>query len=161
VQLAVHRVQSYEQTREIFEQARMLGFESINADLIYGLPKQTRASFGQTLDQVLDLKPDRLAVFSYAHVPALKHQQRRCEKYLPTEEDKLQLFVDAIELLTAAGYEHLGMDHFARPDDALVAARNDGSLHRNFQGYTTHAETDLLGFGVSAISHVGETFTQS
>ena len=161
VQLAVRRIQPFEHTRELFEQARALGFESINADLIYGLPKQTRASFQRTLDLVLELNPDRLAVFSYAHVPALKHQQRSFEKYLPSESEKLQLFVDAIHILTAAGYEHIGMDHFARPADPLVAARDNGSLHRNFQGYTTHGETDLLGFGVSAISHIGSTFTQN
>jgi oxygen-independent coproporphyrinogen-3 oxidase len=161
VQLAVRRIQSYEHTRELFENARQLGFESINADLIYGLPRQTRQSFQKTLDLVLNLSPDRLAVFSYAHVPALKRQQRSFEKYLPTESEKLQFFLDAIEWLTSAGYEHIGMDHFARPDDALVTARNNGSLHRNFQGYTTHGETDLLGFGVSAISHVGNTFTQN
>ena len=161
VQLTVRRIQTYEHTRELFEQARTLGFESINADLIYGLPKQTRGSFNKTLDQVLKLNPDRLAVFSYAHVPALKHQQRSFEKFLPTESEKLQLFVDAIQILTSAGYEHIGMDHFARPADALVVARDNGSLHRNFQGYTTHGETDLLGFGVSAISHVGNTFTQN
>jgi oxygen-independent coproporphyrinogen-3 oxidase len=161
VQLTIRRIQPFEHTRELFEQARALGFESINADLIYGLPKQTRASFQKTLDLVLNLNPDRLAVFSYAHVPALKHQQRSFEKYLPSEKDKLQLFVDAIARLTSAGYEQIGMDHFARPADALVAARNNGTLHRNFQGYTTHAETDLVGFGVSAISHVGNTFTQN
>ena len=161
VQLIVRRIQPFERTREVFEQARGLGFESINADLIYGLPKQTRPSFQKTLDLVLELNPDRLAVFSYAHVPAIKRQQKSFEKYLPAESEKLQLFMDAIQKLTAAGYEHIGMDHFARPDDPLVTARDNGTLHRNFQGYTTHAETDLLGFGVSAISHVGNTFTQN
>jgi oxygen-independent coproporphyrinogen-3 oxidase len=161
VQMTIRRIQSYEHTRTLFEYARKLGFESVNADLIYGLPKQTRGSFRQTLDLMLRLSPDRLAVFSYAHVPTLKKQQRSFEKYLPSEGEKLQLFVDAIEYLTSAGYEHIGMDHFARPEDPLVAARNNGSLHRNFQGYTTHAETDLVGFGVSAISHVGKTFTQN
>lgn len=161
VQMTVRRIQSFEHTRELFEQARTLGFESINADLIYGLPKQTRASFKKTLDLVLELSPERLAVFSYAHVPSIKRQQRSFEKYLPSEPEKLQLFVDAIERLTSAGYEHIGLDHFARPSDPLVAARNNGTLHRNFQGYTTHAETDLLGFGVSAISHVGHAFTQN
>ncbi len=161
VQLAVRRIQPYEHTRDLFEQARTLGFESINADLIYGLPRQTRASFGKTLELVLKLSPDRLAVFSYAHVPALKHQQKSFEKYLPPETEKLQLFLDAIQRLTSAGYEHIGMDHFARPGDPLVMARDTRSLHRNFQGYTTHAEADLLGFGVSAISHIGTTFTQN
>jgi oxygen-independent coproporphyrinogen-3 oxidase len=161
VQLAIRRFQTFGKTREIFDLARTLGFESVNADLIYGLPKQTAASFDRTLELVLELQPDRLAVFSYAHVPSLKRQQRSFEKYLPAETDKLQLFLNAIQTLTAAGYEHIGMDHFARPNDPLVAARDNGSLHRNFQGYTTHSETDLLGFGVSAISHVGHTFTQS
>jgi len=161
VQLTIRRIQPYGHTRELFDNARALGFESINADLIYGLPKQARSSFQKTLDLVLELDPDRLAVFSYAHVPVLKHQQRSFEKYLPSESEKLQLFLDAIQRLTAAGYEHIGMDHFARPGDGLVAARDNGSLHRNFQGYTTHSETDLLGFGVSAISHVGNTFTQN
>jgi oxygen-independent coproporphyrinogen-3 oxidase len=145
----------------MFENARALGFQSINADLICGLPKQTRSSFQRTLDLVLELNADRLAVFSYAHVPALKRQQRSFEKHLPSPSEKLQLFVDAIHTLGAAGYEHIGMDHFARPGDAMVAARDDGSLRRNFQGYTTHGETDLLGFGVSAISYVGNTFTQN
>jgi oxygen-independent coproporphyrinogen-3 oxidase len=161
VQVAVRRIQPFDRTRELFEEARALGFESINADLIYGPPKQTRPSFQKTLDLVLSLSPDRLAVFSYAHVPALKHQQRSFEKYLPSESEKLQLFLDAIEKFTSAGYEHIGMDHFAKPGDPLVTARDNGSLHRNFQGYTTHAETDLLGFGVSAISHIGTTFTQN
>jgi oxygen-independent coproporphyrinogen-3 oxidase len=161
VQLAIRRIQPFDHTRELFEEARRLGFESINADLIYGLPKQTQATFQKTLDLVLELNPDRLAVFSYAHVPTLKKQQKSFEKFLPSESEKLQLFVDAIERLTTAGYEHIGMDHFARPADPLVVARDNGSLHRNFQGYTTHAETDLLGFGVSAISHVGHTFTQN
>ena len=161
VQLAVRRIQSYGVTSSLFEEARTLGFESINVDLIYGLPKQTRASFDRTLDLVCELNPDRIAVFSYAHVPALKRQQRSFEKYLPPEGEKLRLFVDAVQKLTRAGYEHIGMDHFAMPSDPLVAARDNGSLHRNFQGYTTHGETDLIGFGVSAISHVGNTFTQN
>jgi oxygen-independent coproporphyrinogen-3 oxidase len=161
VQLTIRRIQPFEHTQALFEQARALGFESINADLIYGLPRQTRPSFQRTLDLILDLNPDRLAVFSYAHVPSIKKQQKSFEKFLPSESDKLQFFVDAIERLTAAGYEHIGMDHFARPADPLVTARENGSLHRNFQGYTTHAETDLLGFGVSAISHIGHTFTQN
>ena len=161
VQLAVRRIQPFSQTRSLFEEARALGFESINVDLIYGLPKQTRTSFGTTLDLVLGLNPDRLAVFSYAHVPALKHQQRSFERYLPAEREKSQLFLDAMQTLTNAGYEHIGMDHFARPGDPLVTACDNGSLHRNFQGYTTHGETDLIGFGVSAISHIGWTFTQN
>lgn len=161
VQIAVRRIQTCRQTSDLFEEARKLEFESINADLIYGLPMQTPTSFQKTLEKVLTLAPDRIAVFSYAHVPALKHQQRAFEKLLPTEAEKHRLFVDAILAFTAAGYEHIGMDHFARPHDPLVRARDNHSLHRNFQGYTTHAETDLLGFGVSSISHVGNTFTQN
>jgi oxygen-independent coproporphyrinogen-3 oxidase len=161
VQLAVHRIESYEHARKVFDEARELGFESISADLIYGLPMQTRSSFQKTLDLMVDLNPDRLAVFSYAHVPSLKRQQKGLEKHLPSESEKLQLFLDAIQRFTSAGYEHIGMDHFARSGDPLVAARNNGTLHRNFQGYTTHSETDLVGFGVSAISHVGHTFTQN
>ncbi len=161
VQLAVRRFQSYERTREVFDQARAFGFESINADLIYGLPRQTRSSFDKTLDALLDLNPDRIAVFSYAHVPSIKRQQRSFEKYLPSETEKLQIFMAAVERLISAGYEQVGMDHFARRSDPLVAASVNGTLHRNFQGYTTHAETDLIGFGVSAISHVGRTFAQN
>ena len=161
VQLTVRRIEPYSHTATLVDEARKLGFESINVDLIYGLPKQTRASFSETLDLVVALNPDRLAVFSYAHVPKLKRQQRSFEKYLPSEEEKLQLFVDATDKLVGEGYDHIGMDHFAKPCDPLVIARNNGSLHRNFQGYTTHGETDLIGFGVSAISHVGSTFTQN
>jgi oxygen-independent coproporphyrinogen III oxidase len=157
----VRRFEPYSHTATLVEEARKLGFESVNLDLIYGLPKQTRASFSETLDLVLQLSPDRLAVFSYAHVPNLKRQQRSFEKYLPSEEEKLQLFVDAVNKLVGVGYEHIGMDHFAKPGDPLVIARDNGSLHRNFQGYTTHGEADLIGFGVSAISHVGSTFTQN
>jgi oxygen-independent coproporphyrinogen-3 oxidase len=160
VQLAIRRIEPYSHIAALLE-ARKLGFESINVDLIYGLPKQTRASFSNTLDLILQLNPDRLAVFSYAHVPNLKRQQRSFEKYLPSEEEKLQLFVDAVDKLVGGGYDHIGMDHFAKPGDPLVIARDNGSLHRNFQGYTTHGETDLIGFGVSAISHVGATFTQN
>jgi oxygen-independent coproporphyrinogen-3 oxidase len=161
VQLAVRRVEPYSHTATLLGEARTLGFESINLDLIYGLPKQTVTSFSETLDLVLELSPDRLSVFSYAHVPKLKRQQRSFEKFLPSEEEKLQLFIVAADKLVRAGYEHIGMDHFAKPGDPLVSARDDGSLHRNFQGYTTHGETDLIGFGVSAISHVGNTFTQN
>jgi oxygen-independent coproporphyrinogen-3 oxidase len=161
VQFAVHRIERFEHTRKLFDEARELGFEGISADLIYGLPMQTRSSFQKTLDLMVDLSPDRVAVFSYAHVPSLKRQQKSLEKHLPSESEKLQLFLDAIQKFTSAGYEHIGMDHFARPSDPLVKARNNGTLHRNFQGYTTHSETDLVGFGVSAISHVGNTFTQN
>lgn len=161
VQETVHRLQSYEMTRETFEQARSLEFESINVDLMYGLPFQSTPSFNKTIDLVLRLNPDRIAVFSYAHVPSLKHQQRAIEKNLPSEEEKLNLFIAAIRRFAEAGYEHIGMDHFARPDDPLSVAARDRTLHRNFQGYTTHAGTELLAFGVSSISHVGDTFVQN
>jgi oxygen-independent coproporphyrinogen-3 oxidase len=161
VQAAVRRFQSLEVTRRVFEDARDLGFESINADLIYGLPMQTSFSFSATLDQVIELNPDRVAAFGYAHVPSIKRQQRSFEKFLPDDSEKLDLWMLANKRFTAAGYEHIGMDHYARPEDPLVAARNDGTLHRNFQGYTTHAGMDLLGFGVSAISNVAGTYTQN
>jgi len=161
VQKTVRRIQPFEQTQALFEEARALGFEGVNADLIYGLPRQTRESFEATLEKVILLHPDRLSVFSYAHVPTLKRQQRSFEKHLPPELDKLRLFEEAVECLTGAGYEFIGIDHFARSGDSLVAARDSGTLHRNFQGYTTHAETDLLGFGVSAISAVAGVFTQN
>jgi oxygen-independent coproporphyrinogen-3 oxidase len=161
VQRAVRRIQSFESTRALFALAHALKFESISADLIYGLPLQTASSFARTLNSMLELRPDRLSVFSYAHVPSVKRQQKAFEPLLPNETEKARLFDDAVRVLTAAGYEHIGMDHFALPDDPLVQARNNGTLHRNFQGYTTHAETDLLGFGVSAIGHVGDTFVQN
>jgi len=161
VQKAVRRIQSYEMTRETFESAREMGFHSINVDLIYGLPLQTTTSFATTLERILTLKPDRIAAFSYAHVPSLKKQQRAFERDLPSEDEKLRLFLMTIDTLTAGGYRYIGIDHFALPDDPLELARQDGSLHRNFQGYTTKAETDLIGFGVSAISHLGNTYTQN
>lgn len=161
VQQAVRRIQPYVMTRELIEEARRLNFESINLDLIYGLPMQSLSSFDMTLQQVLRLSPDRIAMFSYAHVPSLKHQQRSIEKDLPTESQKADLFMAGLQTLTSNGYEHIGLDHFARPGDPLAVARANGSLHRNFQGYTTHAETDLLAIGVSSISHVGNTYTQN
>ena len=161
VQKTVRRIQSYEMTRSTIEHARAIGFDSVNVDLIYGLPLQTKAGFEKTLTLVQTLNPDRIAVFSYAHVPSLKRQQRAFEKRLPTEGEKLDLFLTAIQFFTSHGYEHIGMDHFARPSDPLAKARITRSLHRNFQGYTTHAETDLVGFGVTAISQIGNTFTQN
>jgi oxygen-independent coproporphyrinogen III oxidase len=161
VQAAIHRLQPFELTRDLFAEARGLGFESINVDLIYGLPFQNKYSFGHTLDLIQQLQPDRIAVFSYAHVPAIKKQQKALESYLPSEIEKLVLFSTAVDHLTSAGYEYIGMDHFALPEDPLSVALHNGTLHRNFQGYTNHAETDLLAFGVSAISHIADTFTQN
>jgi oxygen-independent coproporphyrinogen-3 oxidase len=162
VQAAVNRMQSVDDTRAIVEAAREHAFRSINIDLIYGLPRQTRAGFARTLEQVLAMRPDRLAVYSYAHLPQLfKPQQRINADDLPDDETKLGLLQLAIETLTAAGYEYIGMDHFALPDDPLAVAQRAGSLHRNFMGYTTHAATDLVGVGVSAISHIGDTYSQN
>jgi oxygen-independent coproporphyrinogen III oxidase len=162
VQQAVNRIQSEAQTRAVIEGARRAGFRSINVDLIYGLPKQHVIGFSHTLDKVVEAAPDRIALYNYAHLPAVfKPQRRIAEADLPTQDAKLQLLSLAIRHLTAAGYVHIGMDHFARPDDDLAVALRQGRLHRNFQGYSTYAETDLLGFGISAIGQVGPTYNQN
>lgn len=162
VQEAVNRIQSVEETRIVVDACRQYGFRSVNIDLIYGLPLQTRAGFGRTLDTVIAMRPDRLAVYSYAHMPQLfKPQKHINADDLPAPEEKLGLLQLAIEKLSAAGYRYIGMDHFALPDDELSLAQERGSLHRNFMGYTTHAESDLIGFGVSAISHIGATYSQN
>ncbi len=162
VQEAVNRIQSVEETRAVVDACRAHGFHSVNIDLIYGLPKQTLEGFGRTLDTVLDIRPDRLAVYSYAHLPELFKPQRQLNAYdLPSAETKIALLQLAIAKLSAAGYVYIGMDHFALPDDELALAQSRGGLHRNFMGYTTHADSDLIGLGVSSISHVGETFSQN
>ncbi|QYR52525.1 oxygen-independent coproporphyrinogen III oxidase [Lysobacter soyae] len=162
VQAAVNRVQSIEETRAIVDACKTHGFESVNIDLIYGLPNQTVDRFKKTLDEVLDIGPDRLAVYGYAHLPHLFKPQKQLDaSLLPTAQTRLRLLQTAIETLTAAGYVYIGMDHFALPGDSLARAQAAGSLHRNFMGYTTHAETDLLGLGVSAISKIGDTFSQN
>ena len=162
VQVAVNRVQSVEETQAVVDACRETGFRSINIDLIYGLPLQTREGFGRTLDTVIAMRPDRLAVYSYAHMPLMfKPQKQINADDLPSAEDKLGLLQLAIEKLSVAGYRYIGMDHFALPEDELSLAQEHGSLHRNFMGYTTHAETDLIGFGVSAISHVGNSYSQN
>ena len=162
VQAAVNRIQSVEQTRAVIDACRANGFRSVNVDLIYGLPKQNPEGFSRTLDTVIDARPDRIAVYSYAHLPELFKPQKQIEAAdLPTPEIKLALLQLAIEKLTAAGYAYIGMDHFALPDDELAQAQERGGLHRNFMGYTTHADSDLIGFGVSAISHVGDSFSQN
>lgn len=162
VQEAVNRIQSVEETRAIVDACRTHGFQSVNIDLIYGLPNQTVEGFRKTLDEVLDIRPDRLAVYGYAHLPHLFKPQKQLDaRLLPTAQTRLQLLQCAIETLTAAGYVYIGMDHFALPDDSLSKARDAGSLHRNFMGYTTHADTDLIGFGVSAISKIANTFSQN
>ncbi|MET0809458.1 MAG: oxygen-independent coproporphyrinogen III oxidase [Pseudoxanthomonas sp.] len=161
VQEAVNRIQGVDETRAIIEACRTHGMRSVNVDLIYGLPKQSLQGFARTLDTVIDMRPNRLAVYGYAHLPAMfKAQRQLSAEDLPAAETKLQLLCLAIEKLTASGYVYIGMDHFALPDDELALAQQRGSLHRNFMGYTTHAETDLVGMGVSAISHIGDTFSQ-
>ena len=162
VQRAVHRIQSVEDTRRVVESARRLGFESISFDLIYGLPHQRTETFNATLDRVLEMAPDRLSVYSYAHLPHLFKPQRRIDLLtLPTADEKLDLLAMTVERLVDAGYVYIGMDHFARPDDALAIAQREGRLQRNFQGYSTHADCDLLAFGVSAISRVGDVYAQN
>jgi len=162
VQQAVNRLQSVEQTQDVIDACRKNGFRSVNVDLIYGLPRQTPEGFGKTLDTVIGSRPDRLAIYSYAHMPQLfRPQQRINESELPSAEDKLGLLQLAIEKLSAAGYQYIGMDHFALPGDDLSKAQEAGHLHRNFMGYTTHADCDLIGLGVSSISHVGDTYSQN
>ena len=162
VQAAVHRVQSEAETRRVIEEARASGFRSVSIDLIYGLPRQTLDSFNATLDKVVALDPDRVALYSYAHLPALfKPQRRIAAAELPSPESKLQILTLAIGRLTRAGYVYIGMDHFAKPGDELALAQNQGRLQRNFQGYSTHAEADMLGFGVSAIGRIGPTYYQN
>ncbi|GAA5157577.1 oxygen-independent coproporphyrinogen III oxidase [Viridibacterium curvum] len=162
VQMAVNRVQSIAETRSVVDSARTNGFRSVSMDLIYGLPLQDVSRFANTLDSVLEMQPDRLALYSYAHLPARFMPQRRIDAgQLPAPEEKLALLALAIEKLGEAGYVYIGMDHFARPDDELAVAQRRGSLHRNFQGYSTHAECDLLAFGVSAISSVGGAYSQN
>ncbi|MEO8018841.1 MAG: oxygen-independent coproporphyrinogen III oxidase [Pseudomonadota bacterium] len=162
VQRAVNRLQSAERTLGVIADCRRAGFRSVNVDLIYGLPRQTLAGFGRTLDAILAARPDRLAVYGYAHMPKLfKAQRQIVASDLPDPETKLSLLRLAIDRLTAAGYEYIGMDHFALPEDELARAQAQRSLHRNFMGYTTHADCDLVGLGVSAISHIGNTFSQN
>ncbi|MCY7389089.1 MAG: oxygen-independent coproporphyrinogen III oxidase [Burkholderiales bacterium] len=162
VQQAVNRIQSEEETARTIEVARKHGVTSINIDLIYGLPLQTVFGFDHTLDRVLALKPDRIALYSYAHLPNMFKPQRRINNTdLPTAEAKLQIMTHAIHKLTQAGYVFIGMDHFALPHDELAVAARHAGLHRNFQGYSTHADSDLIAFGISAISKVGATYSQN
>ncbi|HTU67567.1 MAG TPA: oxygen-independent coproporphyrinogen III oxidase [Steroidobacteraceae bacterium] len=162
VQHAVNREQTVGQTLAAIGECRENGFRSVNVDLIYGLPKQTPAGFARTLDLVTAARPNRIAIYGYAHMPALfKPQTQIDERALPDAGAKLALLQLAIEKLAAAGYRHIGMDHFASPNDDLARAQQLGSLHRNFMGYTTHADCDLIGLGVSAISHIGDSFSQN
>ncbi len=162
VQAAVNRVQPLEAVERALRASRDCGFESVNVDLIYGLPRQTLASFSRTLDALERLSPDRIALYNYAHLPERFKAQRLIRgQDLPSAETRLQIFLMALRRLLQAGYVYIGLDHFAKPDDELNRARLDGSLQRNFQGYTTRAECDLLGFGVSAIGKVGAAYSQS
>ncbi|MFO1316522.1 MAG: oxygen-independent coproporphyrinogen III oxidase [Burkholderiales bacterium] len=160
VQAAVNRIQSEAETRAVMDAARRSGFVSVNADLIYGLPKQTVDGFSATLDRVIDAAPDRIALYSYAHVPHLFKPQRRIALAdLPPPQQKLAILALAIEKLTDAGYVYIGMDHFAKPGDELAVAQRERKLHRNFQGYSTKPDCDLIAFGISAIGKVGAAYT--
>ena len=162
VQRAIHRVQPFEQVRDLIQAARALGFKSTNTDLIYGLPNQTPASFALTVSQVASLRPDRIALYAYAHLPARFPPQRRiADQDLPPAQDRLRMLSQALAGFLVRGYQYIGMDHFALPTDALAVAKRQGRLHRNFQGYTTQPESDLIGLGVSAISKVGVTYAQN
>jgi oxygen-independent coproporphyrinogen-3 oxidase len=162
VQLAINREQSVEQTLRVIDDCRQHGFRSVNVDLIYGLPKQNPVGFGHTLDTVLDARPDRIAIYGYAHMPEVfKAQRQIVTEELPDAARRVELLSLAIEKLTAAGYLHIGMDHFALPEDDLGRALTNRNLHRNFMGYTTHADCDLIGLGVSSISHVGDSYSQN
>ncbi len=162
VQKAVNRIQTIEETQTVLRAARAHGFKSVSIDLIYGLPRQNVISFNRTLEEVIRLSPDRLSIYSYAHLPTLfKPQRRFAEPELPGGDAKLQILQLAIRRLTEAGYVFIGMDHFAKPDDELTLAQQNGRLHRNFQGYSTHAECDMMSFGISAISKVGPTYAQN
>ena len=162
VQRAVNRRQSEEETLRVMEEARRLGFKSINVDLIYGLPFQSAASFARTIDKIIAAAPDRLSVFNYAHLPELFAPQRRInEADLPSAAEKLEILRMTGERLLEAGYVYIGMDHFAKPDDELAVAQRNGTLYRNFQGYSTHADCDLIACGITAIGKVGDTYSQN
>ncbi len=162
VQKAVNRVQPQALTESIVDASRVMNFSSVNLDLIYGLPLQTTSSFMRTVDRVIEMMPDRLSVFNYAHLPHRFMPQRRIrDEDLPSPQVKLEIMQETTQRLTDAGYVYIGMDHFALPDDDLALAQEEGVLHRNFQGYTTHGHCDLVGMGVSSISQVGNTCTQN
>ena len=162
VQKAVHRIQPAEQVFDLVAAARELGFESVNADLIYGLPMQTPETFERTLEKITQLRPDRIALYAYAHLPERFKPQRRIHAQdLPPAASKLVMLSSAMRVLTEAGYVYVGMDHFALPNDALAVAKRQGRLHRNFQGYSTQPDCDLIALGVSSIGRVGPTFSQN
>lgn len=162
VQKAVNRLQSEEETFTVLEAARQEGFKSISIDLIYGLPHQTVDSFAKTLEKIIQVSPDRLSVFNYAHLPTLFKPQRRINEIdLPSPTEKLAILQQTIQQLSEAGYVYIGMDHFARPTDELAIAQQQGTLYRNFQGYATQANCDLIGLGTTAISKVGDSYSQN
>jgi oxygen-independent coproporphyrinogen-3 oxidase len=161
VQKTINRIQTYDATKRLFDYCRDLGFESINIDLIYGLPHQSVESFGDTVDKVISMDPDRIAVFSYAHVPWMKKQQGSFARFLPEGFEKFRIFTHAIRKLTGNGYRYIGLDHFARPKDEISQAQDNRTLHRNFQGYTTKAGCDLYAMGVSAISSLEDVYAQN
>jgi oxygen-independent coproporphyrinogen III oxidase len=162
VQKAVNRIQPEQKTLEVIQAARDAGFRSISIDLIYGLPKQNLITMNQTLNKVISANPDRLSIYNYAHMPTLfKSQRRISEDELPSAETKLDMLSLCIRRLTEAGYVYIGMDHFAKPEDDLAIAQRQGRLHRNFQGYSTHADAEMVSVGVSAISAVGSTYSQN
>ncbi|MBB1467236.1 oxygen-independent coproporphyrinogen III oxidase [Pseudoalteromonas sp. SG41-5] len=162
VQLAVNRPQSADAVKSLIGEARELGFKSINADMIYGLPLQTPESFKETIEQLIALSPDRVSVFNYAHLPDRFAAQRKIKDAdLPSAHDKLTMFKNTLEQMSNAGYQFIGMDHFAKTSNELAIAQNSQQLHRNFQGYTTHGDCDLLGLGVSSISQIGTAILQN
>ncbi|CAM8634020.1 HemN Coproporphyrinogen III oxidase and related Fe-S oxidoreductases [Burkholderiales bacterium] len=162
VQVAIHRVQPRFQVEALMHSARRIGYESINLDLIYGLPLQTPESFERTLDDVILLRPDRVAIYAYAHLPTRFKPQRRINAHeLPSPQGKVHMLALAIDRLTEAGYVYIGMDHFALPNDPLAVAKAQGRLHRNFQGYSTQPDCDLVALGVSAIGRIGPTYSQN
>lgn len=162
VQKAVHRIQPAEQVFDLTRLAHQFKFQSVNVDLIYGLPKQTPESFATTLKQVVELRPERIALYAYAHLPERFKPQRRISQYeLPTAAAKISMLSEAITTFLDAGYVYIGMDHFALPTDSLAIAKQQGRLHRNFQGYSTQADADLIGLGVSSIGKIGATYSQN
>ncbi len=162
VQKAVNRVQSNEQIKQHINDSRQLHYQSINIDLMYGLPNQSVHSFSKTLDTTIELNPDRIAIYNYAHLPEMFKPQRRInEEDLPSAEEKLSILQLCIDKLQDAGYVYIGMDHFAKASDSLVDAQQEGSLHRNFQGYSTHADCDMIAMGITAISKIGDNYSQN
>jgi len=162
VQKAVNRIQSERETLGAIDAARREGFKSISVDLIYGLPHQSVESFHRTLDKIIDVDPDRLSIFNYAHLPEMFKPQRRISADdLPSAEVKLEILKQTIQRLTEAGYVYIGMDHFAKPEDELAVAQREGNLYRNFQGYSTHADCDLIGLGITSIGQVAHSYAQN